>query len=211
MNPEAPVGDIFTDYWKLIILCRWTITNLLLVFLRSHPEIQMMLLLMLSVLFQIIMIHGKPYPDKSDQRMAVFNEIAAALYLYIMMLLTDFWGENDLRNEVGWALLFFLIFVVTVNLTKVFASFISWLKAKIKKYRNILQSKKTVGIKPNQERGKFGNQTTNNSIFTLDDLSPNDRHLINNSHNPTVSYTHVGRMGVEEQVLNLKVDKSHKS
>jgi len=94
------------------------------------------------------MIKGKPYPDKADQRMALFNEIAASAYLYIMILLTDFWGENELRNSVGWALLVFLIFVVSVNFIKVISSFAAWMSSKIKKYWRILNPKETVPIRP---------------------------------------------------------------
>jgi peptidoglycan/LPS O-acetylase OafA/YrhL len=66
--------------------------------------------------------------------MAIFNEFSASVYLYIMMLLTDFWGENTLRDKVGWALLVFLSLVVLVNLAKVFYSFFSWVSRKVKKH-----------------------------------------------------------------------------
>ena len=53
--------------------------------------------------------------------MALFNEGAATAYLYIMMLLTDYWGENSMRDDIGWGLLYFLSFVVVFNFTKVLA------------------------------------------------------------------------------------------
>ena len=53
--------------------------------------------------------------------MALFNEGAASIYLYIMMLLTDYWGENQFRDQIGWSLLFFLSFIVLANFTKVLA------------------------------------------------------------------------------------------
>ena len=39
------------EYWKPLILFRWTITNCIIIFLRDHPEMQVMLLLSLSVGF----------------------------------------------------------------------------------------------------------------------------------------------------------------
>jgi hypothetical protein len=44
---ECTVGE----YWKPIILFRWTITNCIIIFLRDHPEMQVILLLSLSVCF----------------------------------------------------------------------------------------------------------------------------------------------------------------
>ena len=39
MDPECKGGNFIKDYWKPLVLIRWTLTNLLLVFGRDHPEI----------------------------------------------------------------------------------------------------------------------------------------------------------------------------
>ena len=109
-------------------------TSLLLILVRDHPELQILLLIMLSVGFQTLLIAVRPFNNPSDQRMALFNELAASVYLYIMMLLTDFWGENNLRDKVGWGLLVFLSVVVLVNLAKVFWAFFTWVSRKVKKH-----------------------------------------------------------------------------
>jgi hypothetical protein len=41
-----------------------------------------------------------------------------SLYLYLMMSLTDFHGENPLRSEIGYVLLYLVIFTVLVNFIK---------------------------------------------------------------------------------------------
>ena len=64
--------------------------------------------------------------------MALFNEIAASGYIYIMMLLTDFWGESQIRDSIGWGLLIFLTVVVMVNFAKVLWKFSKWAYSKIK-------------------------------------------------------------------------------
>ena len=51
--------------------------------------------------------------------MAVFNEIMVSIYLYIMLLLTDYQGENVFRDTEGHALLYLIIFTVIVNFSKV--------------------------------------------------------------------------------------------
>ena len=58
--------------------------------------------------------------------MSLFNELSASLYIYIMLLLTDFWGENHFRNLIGELLCFFIYFVVGVNAIKVIKNFIVW-------------------------------------------------------------------------------------
>jgi len=81
--------------------------------------------------------------------MAFFNELAASLYIYIMMLLTDFWGESHIRNDIGWGLLIFLSVVVAVNFLKVMKGFFSWLSVKLKAlYKKFMKSKPTVPMKP---------------------------------------------------------------
>ena len=73
-----------------------------------------------------MLIHGRPFKNPQELFMAIFNEIAASAYLYIMLLLTDFWGESTIRNEIGWGLFFFLGFVVCVNVLKALKNFIIW-------------------------------------------------------------------------------------
>ena len=132
--------------------------------------------------------------------MAVFNEIAAAAYLYIMMLLTDFWGENDLSNSVGWALLVFLIFVVSVNFLKVSGSLLGFLTSKLLSIWRRYFPKETVPMKPMNTEFDSKNQTNKHgsSFLTMENYSSGgdllyERQLINNSFNPTVSLTNLGR------------------
>jgi hypothetical protein len=51
--------------------------------------------------------------------MTVFNEIAASVYLYFLIILTDFHGRTDKREECGWSLMILATFVVFINLSKV--------------------------------------------------------------------------------------------
>jgi Na+/glutamate symporter len=41
-----------------------------------------------------------------------------SVYLYLMMSLTDFHGENLVRSEIGYVLLFLVVFTVMVNFFK---------------------------------------------------------------------------------------------
>jgi len=56
--------------------------------------------------------------DRLEYLLTLFNELMVSFYLTLMLLLTDFYGRNPFRNEVGWALFFVVVFTVTVNLIK---------------------------------------------------------------------------------------------
>ena len=106
------------DYWRPIILARWTITNFIIIFFRDHPQTQVVLLLSISVCFQSIMIYYNLIPGRLDFSMNLINEVAASVYLYLMIILTDFQGENPLRDDTALALLALVSIVVTVNVFK---------------------------------------------------------------------------------------------
>lgn len=61
--------------------------------------------------------------------MALFYEIANSLYLYIMTCLTDFQGENILRNAQGIGLLIILLTVVSINILRTLIYFLKWFKS----------------------------------------------------------------------------------
>ena len=56
--------------------------------------------------------------DKLDNHMLLFNEIMVSIYLYNLLCLTDFMGDHDYRDLIGWVLLILVVFTVLVNLVK---------------------------------------------------------------------------------------------
>jgi hypothetical protein len=52
----------------------------------------------------------------------MFNEVATSIYLYIMILLTEFMGETGIRDFVGQALLVVVGGVVAINFLRVLKS-----------------------------------------------------------------------------------------
>ena len=48
--------------------------------------------------------------------MNLMIEICVSLYLYAQIALTDFMGENTLRESLGWFLACLIISVVAINL-----------------------------------------------------------------------------------------------
>jgi hypothetical protein len=105
----------FGRYWNPLTLIRWTITSVILIFLRDHCAVQIFVLLVMSVIFQILLLSAKPMTNKCDQRMAVMIEASVSIYLYTLLSLTDFTGENTLRVDLGWVLAMLIIGVIGIN------------------------------------------------------------------------------------------------
>jgi hypothetical protein len=53
--------------------------------------------------------------DKCDKWMAVMVEASVSIYLYSLLSLTDFSGENTLRIELGWVLALIIATVIGIN------------------------------------------------------------------------------------------------
>lgn len=105
-------------YWKMLLLLRWLSTIFILVHLRDFYALQILLLLVSSVIFQVLQISYLLMSDWLEYSITLFNELMVSLYLTLMLLLTDFYGRNTFRDEVGLALLYVVVFTVTVNLIK---------------------------------------------------------------------------------------------
>ena len=75
---------------------------------------------------QMIIILGKPFAEKIENKMLIFNELMVSGYLYLLMLLTDFMYREDdnrskmFRETIGWGLAFLVIGTVCFNLGKFF-------------------------------------------------------------------------------------------
>jgi hypothetical protein len=56
-------------------------------------------LIIISAVFQSLLIYGKPFEESYENNMSLFTEIMVSLYLYILLGLTDYQGENLLRDQ----------------------------------------------------------------------------------------------------------------
>ena len=43
-------------------------------------------------------------PTPIENKLSVFNELMVSFYLYTLMCLTDFFGDNEHREEAGYVL-----------------------------------------------------------------------------------------------------------
>jgi hypothetical protein len=113
-------------FWKPLQLVRWTLTLLIMVFLRDYYVVQIQLLLFLSFIYQIMMLLGKPISDPGDLRIMIFNEIMNSCYLYVNVLLTDFHGYDNNRDNFGWSLVIILGITIGINFTRLCLKTLIW-------------------------------------------------------------------------------------
>ena len=94
---------------------RWALTIGVLVFLNQHSTAQIFVLLVVSAIVQVNLAIWNPMRDKWDQRITWVIEISVSIYLYVLLLLADFMGENTLRHELGWVLTILTGTIVAIN------------------------------------------------------------------------------------------------
>jgi len=112
LNTETRIGY----YWNPIVLLRWAITNVVLVAIKDSYKIQIFSFLVISVAFQNLINQGQPLETRGENRQALFIEVCNSMYLYIMLMLTDFTGDNPFRELQGWGLAALVSFVVLINI-----------------------------------------------------------------------------------------------
>ena len=101
-------------YWNFIILIRWSITIAIMILYRNYNAIQMMVLLLISIIFQALIILGKPFVNSQRNKTILFVEIMISLYLYNLMCLTEF--TNGLEH-VGIRFILSIILIGLLCLT----------------------------------------------------------------------------------------------
>jgi hypothetical protein len=87
---------------------------------------------MISWLFQIIILKGKPLESKFENNMLLFNELMVSIYLYVLISITDFNDDADLFENCGIALLTIVMIAFAVNFIKFLFFFLRDLYRKIK-------------------------------------------------------------------------------
>ena len=119
-------------YWVVINQVRWIITINIMIIIRDHNEMQLMTLLFISWVFQALIILGQPMKSTFENKMTLFNEIMVSVYLYILMILTDFFAEtNPYREGCGWALVMTLLTTFSVNFIKFLVLLVQNMRSKM--------------------------------------------------------------------------------
>ena len=99
-------------------MTRWVVTLLIMVLLRDYYAIQIMCLLFLSIVSSTLVVRGRPFLKPLDNYMQILNEAMICIYLYIMLILTEFNTELTFKDQIGWCLLGTIFLNVSANLFK---------------------------------------------------------------------------------------------
>jgi hypothetical protein len=118
----------YAKYWHIVQFIRWNIVIVILVVFRVNYILQIFFLIFMSLLTQVGVLAIKPFGSTFTNAHTLFNEFCVSLYLYIMLILSDFAGVNPLRDECGWALVFILMIVQLVNFLKFLYNLFSTIK-----------------------------------------------------------------------------------
>ena len=122
-------------YWNIIVMIRWTLTTIILIYLRDFDELQILFLLFLSIYSQGLQLSYQPLDDKNENIIGVFIEFMVSAYLYVLLLLTDFWGENLFRELVGTSLVAVVSMSITVNFAKLAYNILKGVKEYLRQKR----------------------------------------------------------------------------
>jgi hypothetical protein len=109
-----------------------------MVYLRDYGQLQIVTLLLFSIAAQGLILTGRPQENKLDNQIDLFIEVCVSLYLYVLLILTDWWDTNDFRDECGWILVGLIIISLIANLFHFFISIRLPLKRLIAKIKAIL-------------------------------------------------------------------------
>lgn len=75
-------------------------------------------------------------PSAIENRFSVFNEVMVSLFLYTLLDLTDFFGDNNHREETGYVLMAIVFVSVAANFIKFFVLILRELRLLIRKRCN---------------------------------------------------------------------------
>lgn len=146
-----------------MVMVRWSVVSIILVCLRSYSSLQILLNLILSFLYQCFIINGKPLPEVAENRMLIFNESMVSLYLYALMMITDFNLEEYQFEDLGLFLLSIVMFSLLVNIIRLIYLSITNFYRKIKECRRKkAEEEAVVAIKPTT---KHNTQITGDDVF----------------------------------------------
>ena len=126
------MNGFWGTYWNIQQLVRWSLTSVILVVLSDFIVFQIMSLMMMSILVQCLLLNSRPFKDKSDNQIAIFNEVMVSIYLYILVVLNISTGSREL---IGMVLLSVIIVSFLGNLFNFICRVSKELIMRIKKNR----------------------------------------------------------------------------
>jgi hypothetical protein len=87
------------------------------VFAKDSCIAQILLLLLVSIVYQVLLIRGKPFENTFTNKMSLFTELLVSAYLYLLLWLLQLTNEGEKQRElVGLTLVGVIAFSVFANI-----------------------------------------------------------------------------------------------
>ncbi len=158
-----------------------------MVYLREYSQLQIVTLLLLSITAQGLMLAGRPQDNKLDNQIDLFIEVCVSLYLYVLLILTDWWDTNVFRDECGWILVGLIIISLIANLLHFFTSMRVPLKRFLAKVKaRFIKAKRGLAASKFKENSRLHDRDHNES--SISSLTANSLHRNNPIQNNKQSW-----------------------
>ncbi|TNV86838.1 hypothetical protein FGO68_gene11786 [Halteria grandinella] len=135
---------INTQYWQAFIIIKWMITIIVLVGMKNVPAFQISTLYFISVFRQGQILVLRPFQQKGQNWLSLFNESMISAYLWHAIALTDINQVYDIRQGAGYGIITIVLLTIVVNLLYLIWESVSQLKVWLqqRKMRQALRVKK---------------------------------------------------------------------
>jgi hypothetical protein len=125
--------SFMSQQWNIFLMIRWSLTAIIVVIIRNHPNFQISLLMSLTICWQCMIVYSMPFEEYYSNHWGMLNELLVSLYLYALMVLFLF-GQgrypDSFRDGIGWVLIAIVIASVSLNFINFIVSIVRLLRRK---------------------------------------------------------------------------------
>ena len=90
---------------NVVDMLRTFVTVVILVKMRNYSGLEIILLILVSVSKQVYIIQARPFSSRLENGISLFNELLISLYIYGIILLTNYNNSTELRVQASFLLI----------------------------------------------------------------------------------------------------------
>lgn len=90
---------------NVVDMLRTFVTVVILVKMRNYSGLEIILLILVSVSKQVYIIQVRPFSSRLENGISLFNELLISLYIYGIILLTNYNNSAELRVQASFLLI----------------------------------------------------------------------------------------------------------
>ena len=120
---------------------------------------------------------GKPYPFKMDNAINMFNETLVSAYIYVLMIISEFYGDINYqtRQQCGIALATILTMSIVINLMNFIFSIFKQIRILLRKYFHSKANKEPaqpISLSDNQNKYLEKRDESDQHYYVIDEEHP---------------------------------------